>query len=126
MVLLALIRGVAIYPLDIFSPPFELQRLDLLSLLLDSSGASGVCRLPRGTKGGGDSDSEDEFTSDHTSGPDYDSAGDELNDRVLQALERLHQDMKNVLRRLSSIEETISQSQLVSCFQHLAAFCFSG
>ncbi|XP_029192438.2 acyl-CoA-binding domain-containing protein 5-like isoform X2 [Acropora millepora] len=78
----------------------------------DSSGASGVSRLPRGTKGGGDSDSEDEFTSDHTSGPDYDSAGDELNDRVLQALERLHQDMKNVLRRLSSIEETISQSQL--------------
>ncbi|KAK2570022.1 Acyl-CoA-binding domain-containing protein 5 [Acropora cervicornis] len=63
-------------------------------------------------KGGGDSDSEDEFTSDHTSGPDYDSAGDELNDRVLIALERLHQDMKNVLRRLSSIEESISQSQL--------------
>ena len=95
-----------------------------MSLLLDSSGASGVSRLPRGTKGGGDSDSEDEFTSDHTSGPDYDSAGDELNDRVLIALERLHQDMKNVLRRLSSIEESISQSQLVSCFQHLVAFFF--
>ena len=78
-------------------------------------------RLPRGSKGGGDSDSEDEFTSDPTSGPDYDSAGDELNDRVLQALERLHQDMKNVLRRLSSIEQTVSQSQLVSCFQLLAA-----
>ncbi|XP_073235892.1 acyl-CoA-binding domain-containing protein 5-like [Porites lutea] len=69
-------------------------------------------RFPRGHRRRGDSDSEDDdFTSDHTSGPDYDSAGDEVNDRILQALERLHQDMKSVLRRLSSMEEAVIARQ---------------
>lgn len=80
----------------------------------DSSGVDGASGLPKGDRRRGDSDSEDEFASDHTSGPDYDSAGDELNDRILQALERLHQDMKNVVRRLSSIEETVARSQQAS------------
>ena len=72
-------------------------------------------RFPRGHRRRGDSDSEDDdFTSDHTSGPDYDSAGDEVNDRILQALERLHQDMKSVLRRLSSMEEAVMSRQVSS------------
>ena len=73
---------------------------------------SGASRLPRGHRRRGDSDSEDEFTSDHTSGPDYDSAGDEINDRILQALDRLHQDMKSVLRRLGSMEEALISRQV--------------
>ena len=73
---------------------------------------SGASRLPRGHRRRGDSDSEDEFTSDHTSGPDYDSAGDEINDRILQALDRLHQDMKSVLRRLGSMEEALISQQV--------------
>ena len=77
---------------------------------------SGVSRLPRGHQRRSDSDSEDEQTSDHTSGPDYDSAGDrdEINERILQALERLHQDMKSVLRRLGTMEEAVL-SQQVGC-----------
>lgn len=53
------------------------------------------------------------MTSDHTSGPDYDSAGDrdEINERILQALERLHQDMKSVLRRLNTMEEAVLSRQ---------------
>lgn len=38
-----------------------------------------------------------------------------MNDKILQALERLHQDMKSVLRRLGSMEETLL-SQQVGCF----------
>ena len=79
-----------------------------------SNNVTGASRLPRAHRRRGDSDSEDEFTSDHTSGPDYDSAGDEINDRILQALERLHQDMKSVLRRLGSMEEALTSRQ-VSC-----------
>jgi len=75
---------------------------------------TGASRLPRAHRRRGDSDSEDEFTSDHTSGPDYDSAGDEINDRILQALERLHQDMKSVLRRLGSMEEALTSRQDVA------------
>lgn len=75
---------------------------------------SGVSRPPRGHRRRSDSDSEDELTSDHTSGPDYDSAGDrdEINDRILQALERLHQDMKSVLRRLGTMEEAVLSRQV--------------
>ena len=77
-------------------------------------------RFPRGHRRRGDSDSEDDdFTSDHTSGPDYDSAGDEVNDRILQALERLHQDMKSVLRRLSSMEEAVMSRQVGSRLLYL-------
>ncbi|KAL9967779.1 hypothetical protein ACROYT_G026071 [Oculina patagonica] len=76
-----------------------------------SSTVSGVSRPPRGHRRRSDSDSEDELTSDHTSGPDYDSAGDEINDRILQALERLHQDMKSVLRRLGTMEEAVLSRQ---------------
>lgn len=81
-----------------------------------SSSVTGVNRPPRGHRRRSDSDSEDELTSDHTSGPDYDSAGDrdEINNRILQALERLHQDMKSVLRRLSTMEEAVLSWQ-VSC-----------
>lgn len=77
---------------------------------------TGVSRHPRGHRRRSDSDSEDELTSDHTSGPDYDSAGDrdEINERILQALERLHQDMKSVINRLSTIEEAVL-SQQVGC-----------
>ena len=79
---------------------------------LGSNSVGGASRLPRGHRRRGDSDSEDEFTSDHTSGPDYDSAGDEINDRILQALDRLHQDMKSVLRRLGSMEEALMSRQV--------------
>ena len=75
---------------------------------------SGVSRPSRGHRRRSDSDSEDELTSDHTSGPDYDSAGDrdEINERILQALERLHQDMKSVLRRLNTMEEALLSRQV--------------
>ena len=78
---------------------------------------SGVSRPPKGYRRRSDSDSEDELTSDHTSGPDYDSTGDrdEINDRILQALERLHQDMKSVLRRLGTMEEAVVSQQVGSC-----------
>ena len=77
---------------------------------------TGVSRPPRGHRRRSDSDSEDELTSDHTSGPDYDSAGDrdEINDKILQALERLHQDMKSVISRLNTIEGAVL-SQQVCC-----------
>ena len=83
-----------------------------------SSYVSGVSRPPRGHRRRSDSDSEDELTSDHTSGPDYDSAGDrdDINDRILQALERLHQDMKSVLRRLSTMEEAVLSRQVGCTF----------
>lgn len=82
-------------------------------------------RFPRGHRRRGDSDSEDDdFTSDHTSGPDYDSAGDEVNDRILQALERLHQDMKSVLRRLSSMEEAVIARQVGSCLVYMFSNTF--
>ena len=84
-------------------------------IMLGSSQELRASRFPRGHRRRGDSDSEDDdFTSDHTSGPDYDSAGDEVNDRILQALERLHQDMKSVLRRLSSMEEAVMSQQVGS------------
>ena len=81
-----------------------------------SSAVTGVGHPSRGHRRRSDSDSEDELTSDHTSGPDYDSAGDrdEINERILQALERLHQDMKSVISRLSTMEEAVL-SQQVSC-----------
>ena len=72
---------------------------------------SGVSRPSRGHRRRSDSDSEDELTSDHTSGPDYDSAGDR-DERILQALERLHQDMKGVLRRLNTMEEALLSRQV--------------
>ena len=77
-------------------------------------------RLPRAHQRRSDSDSEDELTSDHTSGPDYDSGGDrdEINERILQALERLHQDMKSVLRRLNTMEEAILSQQVGLCFSN--------
>lgn len=75
---------------------------------------SGVSRPLRGHRRRSDSDSEDELTSDHTSGPDYDSAGDrdEINEQILQALERLHQDMKSVISRLSTMEEAVLSQQV--------------
>ncbi|XP_022799448.1 acyl-CoA-binding domain-containing protein 5-like isoform X2 [Stylophora pistillata] len=78
-----------------------------------SSSGSGVSHPSRRHRRRSDSDSEDELTSDHTSGPDYDSAGDrdEINERILQALERLHQDMKSVLRRLNTMEEAVLSRQ---------------
>ena len=71
-------------------------------------------RPPRRHRRRSDSDSEDELTSDHTSGPDYDSAGDrdEINERILQALERLHQDMKSIISRLSTMEEAVLSKQV--------------
>ena len=77
-----------------------------------SNSVTGASRLPRGHRRRGDSDSEDEFTSDHASGPDYDSAGNEVSDRILQALDRLHHDMKSVLRRLGSMEEAVLSRQV--------------
>ena len=75
---------------------------------------TGVNRPPRGHRRRSDSDSEDELTSDHTSGPDYDSAGDrdEINERILKALERLHQDMKSIISRLSRMEEAVLSQQV--------------
>ena len=75
---------------------------------------TGVNRPPRGHRRRSDSDSEDELTSDHTSGPDYDSAGDrdEINERILKALERLHQDMKSIISRLSTMEEAVLSQQV--------------
>lgn len=87
----------------------------IVMIMQGSSQELRAIRFPRGHRRRGDSDSEDDdFTSDHTSGPDYDSAGDEVNDRILQALERLHQDMKSVLRRLSSMEEAVTSQQVGS------------
>lgn len=82
---------------------------------------TGVSRPPRGHRRRSDSDSEDELTSDHTSGPDYDSAGDrdEINERIVKALERLHQDMKSVISRLSTMEEAVLSRQ-VGCTDLMA------
>ena len=93
----------------------ESDKAIVIMIMLGSSQELRASRFPRGHRRRGDSDSEDDdFTSDHTSGPDYDSAGDEVNDRILQALERLHQDMKSVLRRLSSMEEAVMSQQVGS------------
>ena len=93
----------------------ESDKAIVVMIMQGSSQELRASRFPRGHRRRGDSDSEDDdFTSDHTSGPDYDSAGDEVNDRILQALERLHQDMKSVLRRLSSMEEAVMSRQVGS------------
>ena len=98
----------------------ESDKAIVIMIMQGSSQELRASRFPRGHRRRGDSDSEDDdFTSDHTSGPDYDSAGDEVNDRILQALERLHQDMKSVLRRLSSMEEAVMSRQVGSRLLYL-------
>ena len=98
----------------------ESDKAVVIMIMQGSSQELRASRFPRGHRRRGDSDSEDDdFTSDHTSGPDYDSAGDEVNDRILQALERLHQDMKSVLRRLNSMEEAVMSRQVGSRLLYL-------
>ena len=92
------------------------ERVDVLSVFLASGSVTGIGRLSRTYAQRSDSDSDD----DHTSGPDYDSPGDgsEINHRILEALERLHQDMKKVLRRLTSVEEAVVSAQVGNIFLH--------
>ena len=98
----------------------ESDKAVVIMIMQGSSQELRASRFPRGQRRRGDSDSEDDdFTSDHTSGPDYDSAGDEVNDRILQVLERLHQDMKSVLRRLNSMEEAVMSRQVGSRLLYL-------